>query len=129
MEFFGVRLLVGDFQAALHFWRDLMKLPAQFADETVGYAYFDTGKTGLELFRRDDFADAIGEATPVAEPQGRQVVLDFRVENVDTAYAELVAQGAIPVSEPVDRPAWRARTAHIADPDGHVIELFTSLPG
>ena len=128
MELFGIRLLVGDFQAALHFWRDLMKLPVQFEDESVGYAYFDTGKAGLELHVRDQFASAIGEATPVAEPQGRQVILDFRVENVDTAYAELVAQGATSVSAPTDRPVWNARTAHIADPDGHVIELFTSLP-
>jgi len=128
MEFFGVRLLVGDFQAAVHFWRDLMKLSLQFEDETVGYAYFETGKAGLELYKRNEFASAIGEVTPVAEPQGRQVVLDFRVDDVDTTYAELVAQGAISVSTPQDRPAWRARTAHIADPDGHVIELYTSLP-
>jgi lactoylglutathione lyase len=54
-------------------------------------------------------------------------VLDFRVDDVDASYAELVAQGATSVSAPVDRPAWRARTAHIADPDGHVIELYAML--
>ncbi len=128
MEFFGIRLLVGDFAAALHFWRDLMKLPLQFHDEALGYAYFDTGKAGLELHARDEFAAAIGEVTPVPEPQGRQVVLDFRVDDVDTAYAELIEQGATSISTPKDRPAWSARTAHIADPDGHVVELFASLP-
>jgi lactoylglutathione lyase len=127
MEFLGIRLLVKDFAAAVHFWRDLMKISLQFQDETMGYAYFDTGKIGLELMGRDAFASAIGEATPVVGPQGRQVVLNVRVDDVDAAYAELVAQGAVAVAAPVDRAAWNARAAHIADPDGHVIELFRML--
>ena len=127
MELFGIRLLVKDFAAAVHFWRDLMKVSLQFQDEAMGYAYFDTGKGGLELMGRDAFASAIGEATPVADPQGRQAVLNVRVDNVDVAYAELVAQGAISVAGPVDRPTWNARTAHVADPDGHVVELFSML--
>lgn len=128
MELLGFRLLVSDFPAAVHFWRDLMKLSLQFQDETLGYAYFDTGKTALELMRHDDFASALGEVTPVPVPQGRQVVLDFRVNDVDATYAELIAQGVTSVATPQDRPVWRARTAHIVDPDGHVIEIYTSLP-
>jgi lactoylglutathione lyase len=128
MEFFGTRLLVANFAAAVHFWRDLMKLSLQFQDESLGYAYFDTGKAGLELMTRDGFAEAIGEVPPPMGPQGRQVVLDFRVDDVDAAYAELIAQGVNVVAPPQDRPLWRARTAHIADPDGHVVELYTSLP-
>lgn len=128
MELFGFRLLVRDFTAAVHFWRDLMKISLQFQDETLGYAYFDTGKAGLELMRHDDFASAMGEATPVPQPQGRQIVIDFRVDDVDKIYNELIAQGVVSVSPPQDRPVWRARTAHVSDPDGHVIELYTSLP-
>ncbi|HEY0755498.1 MAG TPA: VOC family protein [Ktedonobacteraceae bacterium] len=128
MEFFGLRLLVTDFGAALHFWRDIMKLSLQFHDEALGYAYFDTGKGGLELMRHNDFAAAVGAPTPVAQPQGRQIVINFRVDNVDITYRELLAQGAVSVSQPEDRPLWRARTAHVADPDGNVIEIYTSLP-
>ena len=128
MELFGFRLLVKDFTAAGHFWRDLMKFPLSFQDEGLGYAYFDTGKAGVELMRHDDFAAAMGEATPVPLPQGRQVVVDIRVDDVDQTYRELVAQGVLSVAPPQDRPAWRARTAHVLDPDGHVIELYTSLP-
>ncbi len=128
MELFGFRLLVKDFSAAVHFWRDLMKCSLQFQDETLGYAYFDTGKAALELMRQDDFAAAVGESTPAPVPQGRQVVIVVRVDDVDRTYAELIEQGASAVSEPQDRPAWRARAAHVADPDGHVIEIYTSLP-
>lgn len=128
MEISGIRLLIRDFSAAVHFWKDLMQLSLQFQDETMGYAYFDTGKMGLELFTQDGFASALGEVTPVPEPQGRQVVINVRVENVDETYDQLIKQGATMVSTPKDRPAWQARTAHVADPDGHVIELYTSLP-
>lgn len=128
MELFGFRLLVSDFAEAVHFWRDLMKFSLQYQDETLGYAYFETGKVALELMKHDDFASALGEVTPVPVPHGRQVVIDIRVDDVDITYKELVAQGAISVAPPQDRPLWRARTAHLADPDGHVIEIYTSLP-
>jgi lactoylglutathione lyase len=128
MDLCGLRLLVKDFGAAVHFWRDLIKFSLQFQDETLGYAYFDTGKVGLELMRHEEFAAVMGEPTPMPIPQGRQVVIVVRVDDVDSTYAELIAQGASAVSAPLDRPVWRARTAHIADPDGHVIEIYTSLP-
>ena len=128
MEFFGLRLLVSDFAAAVHFWRDLMNFSLQFQDETLGYAYFDTGKGALELMRADDFASALGEVRPVTAAQGRQMVIDIRADDVDKTYNMLIEQGAASVAPPQDRPAWRARTAHVADPDGHVIELFATLP-
>ena len=128
MEFSGLRLLVSDFGAAVHFWRDLMQFPLQFQDESLGYAYFDTGKGGLELMDADYFAQSLGEVTPAPAAQGRQIVINVRVDDVDQAYKDLLAQGVAPLAQPQDRPLWRARTAHIADPDGHVVELYTSLP-
>ena len=32
------------------------------------------------------------------------------------------------VNEPKDYPAWTIQAAHLRDPDGNLIELFTSLP-
>ena len=61
MELFGIRLLVSDFAEAVHFWQDLMKLSLQYQDETLGYAYFDMGKIGLELMGQNDFATALNE--------------------------------------------------------------------
>jgi catechol 2,3-dioxygenase-like lactoylglutathione lyase family enzyme len=128
MEFFGTRLLTGDFSAAVHFWRDIMGLSLHMQDEGLGYAYFDLGKTGLEIMARSAFAATLAESSPPLEATGRQVVLNFRVDDVDAAYTSLIALGATPLAPPVDRPLWRARTAHLADPDGHVVELYTVLP-
>jgi predicted enzyme related to lactoylglutathione lyase len=127
MNFINVRLLVGDFPAAVEFWRDSMKLPMTFSDETMGYAYFDAGGAGVELFSRDGFATAIGEATPAPIPVGRQTVFVFRVDNVDATYTDLVQRGATAVAGPQDRQAWGVRSAHISDPEGQVIEIYSPL--
>ena len=126
MEFFGVRLLVSDFPAAVRFWRDVMKLALSYSDE-VGYAYFMMGNVGLELMRRDSMMAALGESQSVSNPTGRQITLNFKVDDVDAAFADLVSQGAKPIADPQDRPDWRARTAHLTDPDGNVIELYKLL--
>jgi predicted enzyme related to lactoylglutathione lyase len=127
MKFINVRLLVGDFPAAVKFWRDIMKLPMTYSDETLGYAYFDTDSAGVELLSRDGFAAAIGEATPAPIPVGRQTVFVFRVDDVDNTYTDLVQRGATAVAGPQDRPAWGVRSAHISDPDGQVIEIYSQL--
>ena len=129
MKYTNVRLLVGDFSAALKFWRDVISIPLSFSDEATGYAYFDTGNGGMELFSRDGFAAALGEATPAPAPVGHQAVMVFEVDNVDAAYADLVKRGAAAVAGPQDRPMWQVRAAHVGDPDGHVIELFSRLSG
>jgi lactoylglutathione lyase len=126
MKIINVRLLTGDFAATLHFWRDVMQLPVAYGDEVMGYAYLTAGDVGVELMGRDAFAEALGDATP-APAAGRQTVLVFNVEDVDATYADLVVRGAAPVHAPVDRPEWQARTAHVADPDGQLVEIYEKL--
>ncbi len=84
MKLINIRLLVSDFPAALKFWRDIMMLPMTFGDETMGYAYFDTGNAGVK-------------------------------------------RGAKEIAAPVDRPVWQARTAHLSDPDGYLVEIYSQL--
>jgi lactoylglutathione lyase len=127
MKLINFRLLVSDFPASLKFWRDIMKLSMTFGDETMGYAYFDTGNAGLELFSRAGFAASLGETPPATTPAGHQAVIVFRVDDVDATYAELVKRGAKSIAAPVDRPVWQARTAHFSDPDGYLVEIYSQL--
>ena len=129
MKFINVRLLVDDFPATMHFWHDVMRLPMTYGDESMGYAYFDTGSSGVELLSRDGFAAALGEATPAPKRVGREAVLVFQVDDVDAAYAELVEHGATSVMGPQDRAAWGVRSAHLSDPDGHIVEIYSQLSG
>lgn len=127
MKFINVRLLTGNFAEALAFWRDTVQLKMSFGDETMRYAYFETGDSGIELFGRDDFAQAIGEAVPVPAPVSHQAVLVFKVDNVDITYRELIARGATPIAEPQDRPAWGVRTAPFKAHDDYIVEVYTPL--
>ena len=127
MKLVNFRLLVSDFPASLAFWRDIMMLPLTFGDETMGYAYFDTGNAGIELLSRIAFAASLGELVPSIITKGNPAVIVFRVDDVDATYDDLVKRGAKAVVEPVDRPAWQARTAHISDPDGYLVEIYSQL--
>ena len=127
MKLINFRLLVSDFPASLAFWRDIMMLPITFGDETMGYAYFDTGNAGIELLSRVAFAASLGELVPSIITKGNPAVIVFRVDDVDATYDELVKRGAKAVVEPVDRPAWQARTAHFSDPDGYLVEIYSQL--
>ncbi len=118
MKFINVRLLVGDITAAIKFWRDVMGLRMSYGDEAMGYAYFETDSAGVELLTREGFA-----------AEGRPAVLVFRVDDVDTAYADFVERGATAVAGPQDRPAWQVRSAHLSDPDGYLVEIYSQLPG
>ncbi|GER85974.1 extradiol dioxygenase [Dictyobacter vulcani] len=127
MKLICVRLLVSDFAASLKFWRDVVELPVSYSDESMGYAHFKLGETGIELMSRDEFVNSIGEVPATNSPAERQVVLNVQVDDVDATYARLVERGATSVFAPQDRPAWGARTAHLSDPDGHLLEIYTSL--
>ena len=43
-------------------------------------------------------------------------------EEVDTAFADAVSKGAVPVMEPTTEP-WGQRTCYVADPEGNLIEI------
>lgn len=123
MKLSYVVLLSEDVPASVHFWRDAMRLPLTYSDEAIGYAAFDIGSAGLTLsiYSRSGLATLLGEATP--EPAGRQMYLSFPVDDVDTAYAELVERGASSVAPPQDNQQQQARLAHFSSPDGHIIEI------
>ncbi len=63
----------------------------------------------------------------MAAPVSHQSVLVFQVDDVDAAYADLVACGANSVHGPESRPAWGARTAQIGAPDGYLVEIYSPL--
>jgi lactoylglutathione lyase len=48
-------------------------------------------------------------------------------DEVDQAYANIVARGAKPIQPPASMP-WGQRTAFFADPEGYIHELFSELP-
>ncbi|MEU4394291.1 VOC family protein [Kribbella sp. NPDC023855] len=125
------RLLVGDFPAAVEFYRAVLAelfgvQPVKVVAE-ASYANWDLdGQTGLVLFGRSMIAGTVGTADlPVEAPAQDAAMLVFKVEDVDTAAKTLERFGATLVVPAQDRPQWgpTLRTAHLRDPDGNLLEL------
>lgn len=131
MQFINIRLLANDFSTSFQFWRDVMRLPVKYGPGTPGipaaYAYFQMGEIGIELMPRETFAAALGETVEDSASADRQTVLVFKVDDVDIEHADLLARGATAVTAPHDYPEIGVRTAHVADPDSHLIEIYCPL--
>jgi lactoylglutathione lyase len=116
-----VVLVVADLDRAVQFYADVLGLP--LGHRSGPYAQFATGVTRVALYERDAMASTLGvETLRAPAPDAPGFELGFKVDDVDAAYAGLVAAGAEPAAPPVDRP-WGQRTAYVRDPDGHLIEL------
>ena len=117
-------LIVADLDRSVRFYADVLGLP--LGHRSGPYAQFSTGATRVSLYEREAMATTLGvDALRPAPPDAPGFELGFKVVDVDAAYAELVAAGADAVTPPRDRP-WGQRTAYVADPDGHLIELVNA---
>lgn len=135
MRLVCVRILVSDFVAAAAFYQDVLRLHPKYVDEAISYGYFlmdenaDEEAAGIELVSLDGMLEVLPERGGMALPQLRTggTVLNIKVDDVDGEYVALVERGAQSISGPVDRAEWGARTAHIADPEGNIIEIYSPL--
>jgi catechol 2,3-dioxygenase-like lactoylglutathione lyase family enzyme len=119
-----VILIVENLDRALRFYIGVLGL--KLGDRSGDYAQLDTGATRLALYTRAAMAKtlAISLEPPASNAPGFEI--GFKVADVDAAFCELVARGALPVVPPTNR-FWGQRTAYVRDPDGHLIELAQDL--
>ena len=117
-------LIVEDLDRALHFYTGVLGL--RLGHRSGDYAQLDTGATRLALYTRSAMAKTLGMSldAPAAKAPGFEI--GFKVADVDAAFSELVARGALSVVPPTNR-LWGQRTAYVRDPDGHLVELAQDL--
>jgi predicted enzyme related to lactoylglutathione lyase len=120
-----VRYLVSDFEPLLRFYRDVLRLKVGVEVPGV-YVELETAGGRLAFYRADLMAGVIGE--PVATRAGDDVVICLRVDNVDAAAGRVRLAGMAIVTGPHDQSAWLQRVAHLRDPAGHLVELWSPLP-
>ena len=120
MKLSQVRLLVDDFGESFRFYHDVLGLETSFDEDDGPYASFRAGDGAIAIFERGGQAEVVGLRLP---GDGALVVLE-----VDDADAEVERLREHVVAGPVDRPGWGGRVAYVRDPDGHLLELFQTIP-
>ena len=120
-----LRYLVTDFEPLLRFYRDVLGLKVA-VDVPGVYVELDMAGGRLAFYRADLMAGVVGAA--VATRAGDDVVICLRVDNVDAAATRVKLAGMALVTAPHDQTAWLQRVAHLHDPAGHLVELWSPLP-
>ncbi|MEV7773534.1 VOC family protein [Kitasatospora sp. NPDC086791] len=127
------RLLVTRFADCFAFYRATLP-PLTGATLVKGtpegpYANWDVADQAvLVLYDRAAMAATLGTADRPAHPAAPAqdaAMLVLRVDDVDAALDLCLRHGGTPAVGATDRPEWGAnlRSAHLRDPDGHLIEL------
>lgn len=126
------RLLVDRFADSFEFYNAVLPelFGARLRKGTPAgpYANWDVDDQAiLVLYDRATLAATIGTADlPASTPAAQdRVMFACRVSDVDAGLALCLKHGGTLVAEATDRPEWGPgmRTAHLRDPEGHLIEL------
>ncbi len=113
-----IGLRTPNFAVLEEFYTKTLGFPVTKRWDDVQIVFIDIGSTTIELIGRDD-------ATAETKPTGGIDHLALHVENVDEAFAELLAKGVRIRSEPKDFKD--VRVAFFFDPDGNVLELVQEI--
>ena len=107
-------LSVEDLEASINFYKDVLGLP--FLGKGEDWAYFDSGNGSLfELFSG-------GKAALQPKTLDQQsLVIGLRVDNIDSAIAELKQRGIKFIGEIGEFEG--TRWAHFSDPEGNQLEI------
>lgn len=119
-----VILYVSDFEKTIDFYKGILGLPVKMQQDT--YVEFDTGATTLSINTRKDVKKLTGLNVPKGSVPTQTFEVGFVVEDVVATMEPLRQQGVTILKEPVTKP-WGQTVAYIADPDGHYIEICTSV--
>jgi predicted enzyme related to lactoylglutathione lyase len=117
-----------DYDAALHFYRDVLGLTEQgaFASEDGRVTILEAGRATLEL--TDPNHAAFIDEVEVGRRVAGHVRVAFQVDDSVATTAKLAAAGAEVVAEPTRTP-WNSLNSRLEAPGDLQLTLFTELDG
>jgi len=127
-----VGLSVADLGLAKKWYADVLGMTEGFAFELPQFGvrgcFMEGHGTRVELFERAGSGGGIcGQDPPQALLTRGYGHVAFATGDLDAAFGDLVARGAIPVWDPRPSPEPGVRMAFVADLDGNLIE-FIEIP-
>ena len=123
---FRVVLTVPDFESALAFYRDALRLEqaADWSSESGRVVLLEAGRATIELL--DEAQSGVVDAIETGRRVSGPVRLALEVTDSEDTARQLVAAGAEQVAAPVTTP-WGDRNARVRAPDGMQLTLFTAV--
>ncbi|MEU3853288.1 VOC family protein [Streptomyces sp. NPDC029554] len=123
-----LRLVVtaDDYDAALHFYRDVLGLPERgaFASEDGRVTILEAGRATLEL--TDPNHAAFIDEVEVGRRVAGHIRVAFQVDDSAATTTRLAAAGAEVVAEPTRTP-WNSLNSRLEAPGALQLTLFTEL--
>ena len=119
-----VILYVSDFDKAMEFYKDVLGLSVKMQQGT--YVEFDTGYTTLAINTRQSVRELTGLNVLESDTTSKTFEVGFVVDHVEDTIEALRQKGVTIIKEPVTKP-WGQTVAYVSDPDGHYIEICSSL--
>lgn len=124
MKLDGFGLFVEDMGRMIRFYRDVLGFEIREGEDT-GNVYLVKDGTLFLLYGRKDFETMTSRRYEYIKGLNGHFEIALYVdtfEEVDKAYADAIAKGAVSVLEP-ETECWGQRTCYIADPEGNLIEI------
>jgi predicted enzyme related to lactoylglutathione lyase len=126
MQLVQSRFVTDDVAALAGFYARLVGVETALNDY---YMEVPTGgaSVGFSKCRFTEFTDSSDKArAPV--PVSGEVILDFKVEDVDEEFIRIDRLGVAWVMKPTNQP-WGARAMTFRDPQGNLVNVFSPLEG
>lgn len=128
MKFRWTIIYVADVTATIEFYEKAFGLKRRFISEEGGYGELETGETRLAFAATQMSEGALSGGVLPLDPEGQPQAaeLGFATEDVAEWFRHAVDAGAIPVSEPEEKP-WGQTVAYVRDLNGVLVEIGTDI--
>ncbi|WP_088071608.1 VOC family protein [Gottfriedia luciferensis] len=117
-------LYVSNLEKSLSFYTEILGLPIRGNHGT--YVELDTGQTVLAMIERGNVKELTGLNYKSSMESSQTFEIGFVTDNVHTTIEDLRTKGVKIIKEPITKP-WGQTVAYVADPDGHYIEICSSM--
>ena len=117
-------LYVSSLEKSLTFYTESLGLPIHGNHGT--YVELDTGNTVLAMIERGNVQELTGLNYKNTEASSQTFEIGFVTDDVKSTIEDLRTKGVTIIKEPITKP-WGQTVAYVADPDGHFIEICSSM--
>src|SRR6188768_4005077 len=122
MDFVSIRIITDDIGRLVGFYEKITGVPASWGNEDFAELRTTHGTLAIGSTRTVPLF-APGSARPA---DNHTVIIEFRVDDVDTLYRRLRSVVTDFVNEPTTMP-WGNRSLLFRDPDGNLVNFFTPV--